>query len=68
MKDILDTSDTLCPSVDVCCDVLVDAMEGNTVVAEIGSGGEVEVVDVSSQAGSKPEGECRLKVANLKSV
>jgi hypothetical protein len=64
-EDILDTSDALCPGVDVCCYVLVDSMEGNTVVTEMRSRGEVEVVDISSQAGSEPKGECRLKVTDL---
>jgi hypothetical protein len=55
-KDILDTSDALCPSVNVCCYVLIDTMEGDTVVSKMGGGRKVEVVDISSQAGSKPEG------------
>jgi hypothetical protein len=43
-------------------------MEGNTIVAEMGSGGEVEVADVSSRAGSEPEGSSELKVVDLKGV
>jgi len=41
-------------------------MEGNTVVAEMGGGGEIEVAHVSSRAGSEPEGSSELRVVDLK--
>jgi hypothetical protein len=63
--DLLDASDALCPSVDVRCDILIDALEGNTVVAEMRGRGEIEVVYVSSQAGSEPHGKSGLEVTYL---
>jgi hypothetical protein len=39
-------------------------MEGNTVVAEMGGGGEIEVAHVSSRAGSEPEGSSELRVVD----
>jgi hypothetical protein len=64
--DLLDASDALCPSVDVRCDILIDTLERNTVVTEMGGGGEVEVVYVSSQAGSEPHGKSGLEVTYLR--
>jgi hypothetical protein len=66
LLDLLDASDALCPSVDVRCDILIDALEGNTVVAEMRGRGEIEVVYVSSQAGSEPHGKSGLEVTYLR--
>lgn len=65
-NSLLYASDTLCPSVDVCCDILVDALEGDTVVAEMRGRGEVEIVYVSSETSSEPDGKGGLEMVYLK--
>jgi len=64
-RNSLDASYTLCPRVYICCDILVDALDGDTVVAKIGSRREVEIIDVSSQTGPEPHGKGGLEVAYL---
>jgi len=65
-NNLLYASDTLCPSVNVCCDILVDALEGDTVVAEMRGRREVEIMYVSSETGSEPDGNGGLEMAYLK--
>ena len=47
---------------------MVYAIEGDAVVAEVGEGGEVEVVCVPCQAGADAKREFGLKVVDLARV
>lgn len=56
-EDELESREGLAPSLDVCSDVLVYALEcgAGTVVAEVWCGGEVEVMCVAGEPGTQAE-------------
>ena len=65
MEDVLYASHTSTPGFDIGCDVLVDALERDAVMAKVRRRGEVEVVDVARKPVPKTKREFGLKVVDL---
>ena len=67
-RDGLDPSDTLRPGLDIGRDILVHALERDTVIAEMRGGREVEVVDIARKAIPEAQTEFRLEIADLRNM